>query len=162
MEHAGAAPGRRTRGLVTRLARVTVGAAFGAHEGPEAHLARAKGGSSPRREPRAPRPLSTGRATGEPLEHGETLTLIGGWPHTISSTPRWCRRRAPADHPQRSRTASALAEPFAHHVSAARSRPAAPSRCDAALTTCGTRICRQAAARGADAEARGETYERAV
>src|SRR5256885_6055559 len=41
-EHRGAPLDRVPAGLVTRLARVPVGAAFGATEGPEAHLARAQ------------------------------------------------------------------------------------------------------------------------
>src|SRR5882762_9098402 len=77
-EHRGAPLDRVPAGLVTRLARVPVGAAFGATEGPEAHLARAQAEAhrAVSRERHGREYLV--RAPGEPLEHGETLPLIGG------------------------------------------------------------------------------------
>src|SRR2546430_5931212 len=65
------------RSLVTRLARVPVGAAFGATEGAEAHLARAQAQAHRAVSRKRHGGEHLVRAPGEALEHGETLSLVG-------------------------------------------------------------------------------------
>ena len=76
-EHRGAPLDRVPTGLVTRLARVPVGAAFGATEGAEAHLARAQAQAHRAVSRKRHGGEHLVRAPGEALEHGETLSLVG-------------------------------------------------------------------------------------